>query len=358
MKSGSSIMKGTKLNTVNSSSTDKDHKMAVTRLQRKIARFESTHIYCVELIFNLLNWAQLINLAESSKKMAEQIQEYYSRKYAKARVNISLARTEDWEKSAIENHGRQIFIHGKKYAFKFIRLLGPMLNQISIWYGEDKKFNDNINAYIHKYMRKNLEIMYCRNGTLLTKNRMFENMKAICFHNETLKNKQHNLAKLMPNLKKLSISKMQRNIIQKMKNVKEIKIITSHKRKENNMIKQFIARNSQLEKIELMWHNGLRTTSSLIQNALTLKELTLDGLVGTEAKDNHIIKLIKNHPFLTNLNLCTHILSFNQIMLIYHELRFMRVFRCEIEGTMLYLNENINYNIKHDFDKYTLTITK
>lgn len=107
-----------------------------------------------------------------------------------------------------------------------------------------------------------------------------------------------------------------------------------------------------------MWQNKLKNANKWTKNVEILKELTLDETVGIEVEDSQIRKLIKNHPFLTKLNLGTHILTYKQIMMLYDGLENIKTLTCEIEGTMMKLNEEINYNIKENLNRFIFTFNK
>lgn len=93
--------------------------MVKTRRQQKIAKIEGSNIYCLEIILELLTWAQLINLAESSPMTAENVRQYYIRRVT---VHISLSEVEDWEDSTITSHTRnRINVHGKKYPLELAK---------------------------------------------------------------------------------------------------------------------------------------------------------------------------------------------------------------------------------------------
>lgn len=125
------------------------------------------------VILSALTIYQCLTLAETNTTMRDRLQRIFMGKRKTKNVEIEIATDEEWIPPQIEIEPGCIKIYGRKFAFQFLRLFGPSIDRLSLYYSLNQQTNERINMYLYKYTRQSLKSIHCTGGTPLSKNRVY-----------------------------------------------------------------------------------------------------------------------------------------------------------------------------------------
>lgn len=318
-------------------------------------KFRALNDDCMEVIFGTFTLIQLMQVAYTCRDMLGKIQRYYWMKYRTRSIKIDLEPDEGWENPRVTISPTQIDVYGRRNAFRFIRVFGSCITNVTIHYSngqgqEDIKYNASevnkqINNYLHKFAGDSLETVSCYGGSIATQKHAFKRVTKLTLGKQYGIN-NHQMKTALPNLQKLV---MDQEGLDRMsycaKTLRKLNLAVSWGNKQvRQKIQRFFRNNRQINNITFRRNAPcLRQITKITKNIQALKKLKINReFADWETNTERIVELIEKHTKITKLQLTAYELTPNQVTIIQEKLPHLKVLQCGVNRQRFTLSEDVH----------------
>lgn len=305
-----------------------------------------TNIYydCLERILDLLDLKDLLNLAQTCKRLQIAAAAKFGDTYGEYRVELHPRY--GFYSSEIYVMTNSVGLYGN-IRLPFLRCFGSKVSELGIQFTNEDRQADRVGQYIIEYCVNNLTKISLR-GLLTLLNdsfqKPFQTVAEVSIEECKIKLPLGRCLDLFPNMHRLELSHTaidQTAIQVHFPHLKHLFIVNDAETGlTNEEIAQILHSNKQLESL-VVWSFDKMTFSefsnmisehpSLSQLTVNLKESTMGNPTKAE-----LLRFTSEHPLLTNLGLWSFYIPVDEVTVFLDQLKSLKKFMCDVKDRSEY----------------------